>query len=60
MKYTRVTYKERVKAIIHNIESTVDRTDTNELPVILNALARNTSLINTNHGFPYKFPFKLS
>lgn len=59
MKYTEVTNKERLEVIIHNIESTVNRTHTNELPVILNALARNTNLVTENDGLPYTLPFTL-
>lgn len=55
IKSTMVEDSARRKAIVRNIESTTDRTDVNELPVMLNVLSAATDMMLESKGFPYKF-----
>lgn len=50
-----------VKLTIRMLASTKDQANTNELPIILNALAASHYLQENAHvGFTYTFPFPLS
>ena len=67
MDYIKVNIKvniapngDRNKVIIRRLESSTDRSNVNEIPMILNLLSYKTNMpSDVNIGFPYKFPFKL-
>lgn len=66
MKYIRFAIKNSSsegnanKFVIGRLESNLSGVNRNELPVVLNALAKSVNLVKENTGFPYIFPFQIN